>query len=71
MRLQWADMYCSPQNVTISGDNDQIIVLKEMLDAGSVFNRKLFFNVAYYSPHMQAIADEYHMNIEGIESGPR
>ena len=49
----------SPKNVTISGDRDQIDALHAMLTEKEIFARKLKVDVAYHSPHMKAVADEY------------
>ena len=49
----------SPGNVTITGREDQIDMLKNILDEIGVFARKLLVNVAYHSPHLESIADEY------------
>ena len=49
----------SPKNVTISGDAEQIDILKQLLDADKVFARKLMVDVAYHSPHMEEISQEY------------
>ena len=59
----------SPKNVTISGAEDQILTLKKILDSEKIFNRKLFVDVAYHSPHMKAIAEKYCTMIEDIEGG--
>ncbi|KAH8645577.1 hypothetical protein BGZ60DRAFT_535878 [Tricladium varicosporioides] len=59
----------SSKNVTISGDENQIAILKELLDSEKIFNRKLGVNVAYHSPHMQVIAEEYRTMIQILESG--
>ena len=56
----------SPKNVTISGYIDQINLLKALLDRESVFARKLMVDVAYHSPHMNAVADEYRRLLEGM-----
>jgi acyl transferase domain-containing protein/NADPH:quinone reductase-like Zn-dependent oxidoreductase len=59
----------SPNNVTISGDVDQIAVLKSLLDSDNIFTRRLVVDVAYHSPHMQAIAKDYFVVIKDIERG--
>lgn len=61
----------SPKNVTISGDDVQIDVLKELLDQDSVFARKLQVEVAYHSPHMNQIAHEYLIAMGVLEEGER
>lgn len=59
----------SHKNVTISGDSNQIDALKPLLDAQQVFARKLQVDVAYHSPHMNAIASDYLALIAEIEEG--
>ena len=58
----------SPKSVTMSGDCGQMEVLKSLLDKDSIFARKLRINVAYHSPHMRLIADEYLNSLEHLES---
>jgi acyl transferase domain-containing protein len=57
----------SPKNVTISGDAEQIDTLKQFLDVDKVFARRLMVDVAYHSPHMKEISQEYFDLINGIE----
>lgn len=59
----------SPKNITVSGDEDQINGLKEMLDSEKILSRKLKIDVAYHSPHMQAIAEDYRLMIQDIQRG--
>ena len=59
----------SLQNVTVSGDENQIVALKELLDQDQHFSRQLHVNVAYYSQHTEDIADEYLSSIQGLEPG--
>ena len=59
----------SPKSVTISGDDQQIDSLKAILDDESIFARKLAVEVAYHSPHMQQIADDYLTAMGDLESG--
>ena len=59
----------SPKNVTVSGDEDQIDMLKILLDETRVFARKLQVDVAYHSLHMDEIADEYLSLINDLEPG--
>lgn len=49
----------SPQNTTMSGDEQAIDELKLLLDAEAIFARKLRVDTAYHSHHMETIADEY------------
>jgi acyl transferase domain-containing protein/NADPH:quinone reductase-like Zn-dependent oxidoreductase/SAM-dependent methyltransferase len=56
----------SPSSVTISGDVSAIDELKDLLDEGSVFNRKLKVDCAYHSHHMRKVSDQYLESIEGL-----
>ena len=57
----------SPKNVTISGEVAQIDALKAVLEADGIFARKLLVDVAYHSPHMLAVAEEYRSRLQSIE----
>ena len=59
----------SPRNVTVSGDATHIEALKSILDEEEIFVRKLMVDVAYHSPHMEAIALDYGRSIQGLEKG--
>lgn len=59
----------SPGNVTVSGEEKQIDAFQEMLKASNVFNRKLKVNVAYHSPQMDKVAEEYACCIHDLEPG--
>ena len=56
----------SPENVTISGDEEVIDIVKSALDSDQIFARKLNTGVAYHSPRMQEIAREYHSSIQDL-----
>ncbi|KAF4471000.1 polyketide synthase [Fusarium albosuccineum] len=58
----------SPASVTVSGDEDGIDKLATELESRSIFNRKLRVDVAYHSPHMQLVAEDYMASINDIES---
>ncbi|KAK2767749.1 Type I Iterative PKS [Arachnomyces sp. PD_36] len=58
----------SPSSSTISGDEAAIIELKEILDAASIFARRLKVDMAYHSHHVRAVADEYLLGLDGLES---
>lgn len=58
----------SPSSSTISGDEAAIIELKEILDAASIFARRLKVDMAYHSHHVRAVADEYLHSLDGLES---
>ncbi|KAL4878719.1 hypothetical protein BJY04DRAFT_220786 [Aspergillus karnatakaensis] len=49
----------SPKNNTVSGDEDLLVVLQDMLESQGVFVRRLRTPTAYHSPHMNDIADDY------------
>ncbi|KAJ5770489.1 uncharacterized protein N7511_002540 [Penicillium nucicola] len=57
----------SPSSVTVSGDNLAIAALAQLLKNKPVFTRQLVVDVAYHSPHMALVADEYRRFIEYIE----
>ena len=59
----------SPSNVTLTGDKDQLCTLEKWIKQDSIMVHRLLVNVAYHSPHMNDIADEYLLNIAQIESG--
>jgi acyl transferase domain-containing protein len=58
----------SPKNVTISGSEVQIEVLKALLDDEKIFARKLQVNVAYHSFQMCEIASQYKAYIGNLEA---
>lgn len=55
----------SPSSVTISGDEDAISQLKQLLDDGNIFNRRLFVDRAYHSRHMLPCFDGYVSSLHG------
>lgn len=57
----------SPVNVTLSGNEAAINKLQAHLDLEHTFARKLNTGVAYHSPAMQQIAEEYHVCIGSLE----
>ncbi|KAH8695168.1 putative polyketide synthase [Talaromyces proteolyticus] len=59
----------SLKSVTISGDNDQINALKDLLDKEQIFARKLRVGIAYHSPYMLPAAEHYRSAIQGIKPG--
>lgn len=59
----------SPKNVTVSGDEAQLDLLKSLLDQDSIFSRKLQVNVAYHSPQMNRIAEAYLTSMRDLEPG--
>jgi acyl transferase domain-containing protein len=49
----------SPNNCTVSGDENKIDQLQTLLSADKVFARKLLVKNAYHSPHMQEVSNDY------------
>ncbi|TAQ83605.1 hypothetical protein B7494_g8071 [Chlorociboria aeruginascens] len=56
----------SPSSTTISGDDDGISELKAILDKSSIFVRSLQVDTAYHSHHMEAVAQSYLADLEGL-----
>lgn len=61
----------SPSSTTLSGDTDAIKELETAIARDGHFVRKLKVNVAYHSPHMEAIGEEYRQSIAHISPLPR
>ncbi|KUL87368.1 hypothetical protein ZTR_04649 [Talaromyces verruculosus] len=60
----------SPSSVTVSGDDDAITLLQEVLCDADIFNRKLRTGgAAYHSHQMNLIESEYRAALEGITGG--
>jgi acyl transferase domain-containing protein/NADPH:quinone reductase-like Zn-dependent oxidoreductase/SAM-dependent methyltransferase len=59
----------SPSSVTISGDEKQILLMQRLVEEDALFARKLQVDVAYHSPHMQCIAEEYARQMGQLELG--
>jgi NADPH:quinone reductase-like Zn-dependent oxidoreductase/SAM-dependent methyltransferase len=57
----------SPTNVTLSGDEIAIDQLQSDLEKGGVFARKLRTGVAYHSPAMHQVAEEYLSSLGRLE----
>lgn len=49
----------SPSSVTLSGNSEAIDRLEQMLQRDGHFARKLRVQVAYHSPHMRTVADDF------------
>ncbi|SMQ56221.1 unnamed protein product [Zymoseptoria tritici ST99CH_3D7] len=47
------------KNCTISGDEDQVNALRDVLDGDAIFARKLNVKKAYHSSHMEELSAEY------------
>ncbi|KAI1107162.1 ketoacyl-synt-domain-containing protein [Jackrogersella minutella] len=57
----------SPSSTTVSGDAEAIDELSDMMTSKQIFNRKLFVDVAYHSPHMKLVAETYYDMIADVE----
>lgn len=57
----------SPNNVTISGDENAIDQLHKKLEEDEVFARKIKMGVAYHSPAMHEVAQEYLSSMGRLE----
>jgi zearalenone synthase (highly reducing iterative type I polyketide synthase) len=55
----WVACENAPASVTVSGNKESVERLEEVLKERGVFARLLRVDVAYHSPHMQAVAREY------------
>lgn len=58
----------SPKNVTISGDAVHLDHLQALLEDDQVFARRLKVTIAYHSPQMAEIADDYLDSMGTLES---
>ncbi|KAI1480108.1 hypothetical protein F4774DRAFT_425201 [Daldinia eschscholtzii] len=59
----------SPENVTISGNKDQLTELATLLEQRNVFHRWLHVNVAYHSPSMDTASAAYKRNVGVLDRG--
>ncbi|KAL4815060.1 putative polyketide synthase [Aspergillus spinulosporus] len=57
----------SAHSVTLTGNIQQLELLQQWLAADSVFARRLRVPVAYHSPHMQPIAEEYRAALQNLK----
>ncbi|KAI1808155.1 ketoacyl-synt-domain-containing protein [Daldinia bambusicola] len=57
----------SPTSTTVSGDAEAIDELSNLMTQKQIFNRRLFVDVAYHSPHMKLIAEVYYNMIADVE----
>ncbi|ESZ91056.1 hypothetical protein SBOR_8550 [Sclerotinia borealis F-4128] len=57
----------SPESSTVSGDEVAILELKKLLDANSIFARRLPVDVAYHSHHVKSVAKQYLRNLAGLK----
>ncbi|MCJ1393516.1 hypothetical protein MMC18_006391 [Xylographa bjoerkii] len=60
----------SPRNVTVTGAEDKVNAMKEILDEENIFARKLRVDNAYHSSYMEAISLEYWNLIKDITMRP-
>ena len=58
----------SPSSLTLSGDEEAVDRLCTVFQDKGVFNRKLFVDVAYHSPHMKLIAESYLERVRHIQA---
>ncbi|KAJ4286351.1 hypothetical protein N0V88_008057 [Collariella sp. IMI 366227] len=58
----------SPSSTTLSGDEEAIDRVAKVFQEQGVFNRKLFIDVAYHSPHMQLIGKSYFGSVNHIKA---
>ncbi|KAK1753759.1 putative polyketide synthase [Echria macrotheca] len=58
----------SPSSTTLSGDEEAIDRVAEIFKEKGVFNRKLFVDVAYHSPHMRLVSEFYLKSVSHIEA---
>ncbi|KAM0333322.1 hypothetical protein ACHAQA_001983 [Verticillium albo-atrum] len=58
----------SPQTMTISGDEDAIVELKESLSQRKVFVRQLIVKQAFHSHHMDPLAPAYESALKKCET---
>lgn len=57
----------SSESVTISGDMAAVDKLAATLESQGIFHRKLRVDVAYHSPHMQLVAEEYALALSTVK----
>ena len=62
--------YNSPSSLTLSGSREQLNILQKSLDEKKVFNRMLKIPVAYHSPRMEPVAEEYKSLVGRLSSPP-
>ena len=58
----------SPVSVTLSGDSEGISYLEERIKADGKFARKLKLDVAYHSPHMKTVSEDFLKSLGTIET---
>lgn len=60
----------SPKNVTLAGPANLINAVKTDLDQKAIFAQKLNTGVAYHSPAMRVIGNDYATSIGSLKKGP-
>ncbi|KUI57610.1 Lovastatin diketide synthase LovF [Cytospora mali] len=58
----------SPVSVTISGDEDQILEMAQMMASDGVFHKLLAVTTAYHSHHMRLVEDAYRQSLDGVKA---
>ena len=61
----------APTSVTLSGDEDAIHEIKDLLDADKKFARLLKVDKAYHSHHMKPCVDPYLLSLQGCKVRPQ
>ena len=61
----------SPVSVTLSGDMEGISYLEAQIQADGKFARKLRVEVAYHSPHMREVSQDFLESLGDIETAPK
>ena len=57
----------SPSSITLSGDVTALTKLEASFKANNTFTRKLQIKVAYHSPHMKVIVEQYYEAVKDIK----
>jgi NADPH:quinone reductase-like Zn-dependent oxidoreductase/acyl transferase domain-containing protein len=65
----WVGCFNSPKNLTLTGNTTQLQDLQSRLERDSIFARALPVDVAYHSPFMTAISEDYEADIGTVEHG--
>ncbi|PYI31454.1 hypothetical protein BP00DRAFT_474969 [Aspergillus indologenus CBS 114.80] len=60
----------SPTSITLTGDKDQLEMLRSWLEKDGHFARMLRVNVAYHSTFMESIKDDYLAALRGMDGDP-
>ena len=57
----------SPSSVTMSGNVEAIVTLQAVAEEKGIFARRLHVDVAYHSPHMDVVAEDYRVAMGTIK----